>query len=171
MQRFITLTFLFLATFSLNGCLKLREPETAPIGQQTVQRVFPQRGNIVDAKHGKELWFAIGPVAGIGHTMANGVANSHYFEDGSSLVAIQLNIAVPEDGSFYEAWLIPQNGVAGLRMGQLTNTFNDVRHQLRFETKADVRNSLKIVVRLQKIGTEQGSGPVVAEGNLVERKR
>mgnify|MGYP000653056626 CR=1 FL=1 len=141
------------------------------IGNQVLERAMPQKGNIVDAKHGKELWFAIGPMNGTKETPANGVASGHFFEDKTSLVSIQLNINVPEDGWFYRASLEGDNGAPPLELGHLTNARNDARHALRAELPNDIRAYKRIAIYKQKDGANAESAVRVGEGLLAVRER
>lgn len=140
------------------------------MGSQTLVQVLPGKGPIETPDHGKELWFAITPLTGLKGKPANGVTQAHYLEDGTFLVTVQLNIERAPDGFFYEAWLANDAGVE-VTLGHLRTPFGDVRHQLKFLGKQDLRTYSKFFVTLEKDDGNPAASEAVAEGKLVERKR
>jgi len=158
---------LLVALFLLVSCGK--EPTEEPIGIEKHSRAMPGK-EIVDAKRGKELWFAVGILEGMEETQANGVVQSHFFEDGTSLITIQLNIEVPPDGFFYEAWL-DRGSLEPLSLGHLRNPMSDVRHERTFESKKDLREYTNVFVTREADDGNPAPGMRVAEGVLKERKR
>lgn len=157
----------------LVGCAQKEEGDNGEaIGTQKVIRAMPTPGRMEDAKRGRELWFAYGAMEGTESTPANGVAKAHFFENQTFLHTVELNIAVPEKGSFYEGWLVQEGRAEDLiSTGHLKNTFGDTRHHLIFETQRDLRDALKVVVTLERDDGDPSPGKVVGEGMLkvVER--
>lgn len=139
------------------------------ISMEEVRYAIPPTGEIEYQGHGKEVWFAIGAMSGIVPTPANGVAQAHRFEDGLFLHTIQLNIAIPEDGYFYEGWL--EKDGKKVSTGHLTNPFGDVRHNLCFESDDDFTDQLEVYVTLERDDGNPAPGTVVAEGKMKVTER
>ncbi len=139
------------------------------LGTEEVKTVMLGAGKIPVTEHGKELWFATGPIAGTNGTNANGVLQAHYMEDGTHIVTVELNIAMAPKGSRYVAYAVDAAGANPVEVGDLINLTGDVRHRLISERKADLRNHTQIRVDLVPAGKTQGSE--VALGSLKERKR
>lgn len=161
---------LLLLTVLLSACGKgMMNSEDPPIGIEQHSRVMPGK-EIIDARRGKELWFAVGVMEGVGGIPANGVVQSHVFEDGTSLINLQLNIEVPPDGFFYEGWL-DRGSLEPMSLGHLRNPAGDVRHQRAFEPKEDLRPYANMFVTREADDGDPTLGMRVAEGVLKERKR
>lgn len=143
--------------------------EDPPVGIEQHTRAMPGK-EIIDARRGKEVWFAVGVMEGVDGTPANGVAQSHLFDDGTSLVTVQLNIEIPKDEFFYEVWL-DRGSLEPLSLGHLRNPAGDVRHQRAFESKEDLRLYANIFVTREADDGDPTPGMRVAEGVLKERKR
>src|SRR3989339_110811 len=80
-------------------------------------------GNIELPGYGKELSLMYGPIEGSGGNVVSGVSTVHFLENGFSVVGMQLNIPVPDDGEFYEAHLLdPARGLS-VEIGHLQNPF------------------------------------------------
>lgn len=120
--------------------------------------------------HGKEIGMAYGPINGTNGTSANGVVTAHYLEDGIAMIGAQVNILVPEDGMFYEGWLVDGVTTRKVSLGHLTNPFNDVRHSVRFEGK-NLQNMHRFEVSLEKDDGDPAQSAIVAEGILKPTKR
>lgn len=103
--------------------------------------------------------------------LANGVATAYYFEDKATIVGIQLNIAAAKDGKIYTAWLQGDNDTTRIRLGNLENTLDDVRHSVRFDTKNDLRAFTNVIITLQQKSTDTVPGQIVATGILKTMKR
>lgn len=159
--------FIFLSLL-LVSCGKGIDTE-APIGIEEHQRAMPGK-EVVDTKHGKEIWFAVGVMDGVVGTPANGVAQAHVFEDGTSLITLQLNIGIPEDGFFYEAWL-ERWSLDPLPLGHLRSVTSDVRHQRIFESPEDLQTFTNVFVTREADDGNADPGVRVAEGVLKERER
>ncbi|MBI3335962.1 hypothetical protein HYZ98_00130 [Candidatus Peregrinibacteria bacterium] len=159
-----------LVPFLLLSCGKEGvDPNEEPIGVERHPRAMPGK-EVMDAKRGKELWFAVGIMEGVEGTPANGVTQSHFFEDGTSLVNIQLNIEMPPDGFFYEGW-IDRGSLEPLSLGHLRSVTSDVRHQRTFESKEDFRGYNNVFVTREADDGNPTPDIRVAEGMLKERKR
>ena len=131
---------------------------------------MPKGGEVVDEKRGKELWLAVGAMSGINTHPANGVAQAHYFEDGTYLHTMQLNIELPTDGFFYEGWLIAENKKP-VSIGHLRSIVGDVRHQLEFESDQDLREYTGVLVTLESDDGNPAPAEHVAEGKMTMRER
>ena len=138
----------------------------APIGEEEFQYGVPPGGVPKHPEHGMEVWFAYGAMEGIEEEPASGVAQAHRFEDGSYLHTVQLNIAIPPDGYFYEGWLEKIDGSGRRTTGHLSNARGDTRHGLRFETDDEMRGHLRVLVTLEKDDGNPAPGEFVAEGTM-----
>lgn len=154
----------------LSACSRTKRAEEKTIGKEVFTTVMPVGGEINDPDHGRETWLAVGPVEGTEGTPANGVVTAHYFEDGTFILGMQVNIAPPEDDFFYEAWLV-QDGENDISLGHLTNPSGDVRHQLRFTANEDYRNRMAIAITREPDDGNPAPGIVVARAMLKRRQR
>jgi hypothetical protein len=139
-------------------------------GIDIISRIMPKGDKVVDEKRGEEVWLTVGALAGVDGVPANGVTQAHYFADGTYVHTIQLNIGLPEDGYFYEGWLVA-GGKKPLSTGHLRSRFGDERHWLNFESDEDVREYTKVVVTLEPDDGDPAPAGHVAEGVLKERTR
>lgn len=131
---------------------------------------MPQ-GGVRDEKHGKETFLSVGAVMGVDGTNANGVAFGHAFEDGSYMLTGQLNIALPEDGTFYQAWLKNPATGAMVEAGRPKPLYGDVRHSFRFESAEDLKGFSEVIVTLEQDDGNTEPGTIVAKGTLKTQKR
>gem|GEM_PF-5819570 len=162
----------------LSACLSSTEKEknTVSIGTQgatgtgditeelSVVTAMPS-GTIVDPVHGKEIGLAYGPLSGTSLS-ANGVVSAHYLEDATTIVGLQLNIAVPQDGWFYEAWLEKDAHTPWISLGHLSNPLNDVRHSVRFVSKETLNSYRTVHITLEEDDGDSSPGTTVAGGIL-----
>lgn len=162
-----TALFLILLPLFLTAC----GPKDEVTGVESFQFNFPTGGKIVDPRFGREVWFAYGPVAGRGGVPANGLAKTHIFERGESVHTLQVNIALPKEGAFYEGWLIDAQTDERISTGHLKSTSGDVRHHLNFETEKDLRAFTAVEITLEKDDGNPEPGAIVAKGVLKELKR
>jgi len=170
MHRFILPLLLIPLLLSACGKEEVSVPDDA-IGEEQIQFILPEKGKVVHPKYGEEKWFAYGSMVGEEQTPANGVVQAYRFEDKTYTLTMQLNVAIAPEGSFYEAWLIDEDGLA-VSAGHLINYFGDVRHQLAFESEQDLRQSLSVEVTLEADdGDPTQSQQVVAWGTLKKTKR
>lgn len=144
--------------------------EEKTIGKEVFVTAMPVGGEVNDPDHGREVWLAIGPVEGTEESPANGVVTAHYFEDGTFILGMQVNIAKPENDFFYEAWLVKE-GENDVSLGHLTNPSGDVRHQLRFVAEKDYRNYVAIAITREPDDGNPEPGTVVARAMLKKRQR
>lgn len=164
------LAFLLGILMVLGACGSTKESKEKTIGKEVFVTAMPVGGEINDPTHGREAWLAVGPVEGTEGTPANGVVTAHYFEDGTFILGMQVNIVPPEDDFFYEAWLV-QNGETDVSLGHLTNPFGDVRHQLRFSVEEDYRNRTIIAITREPDDGNVEPGIVVARAMLKKQQR
>lgn len=116
-------------------------------------------------EHGEITGISIGALSGVNGTLANGVATAYSFEDGASIVSIQLNVAIAEEGTLYDAWLEDATGQR-LEVGALQSSDNDVRHSARLDTKTETQNYKNVRILLRKSTDTPGQGTVIATGIL-----
>lgn len=174
MIRFLLpLCLLGLLILPLGGCrrdtVEVGKEET--LGSESFKVIMPKHGEVSDPEHGKGIWFAIGPVTGVEGTPANGVVQAHFFEDGTFLLGLQINIEKPKDGFFYEGWLEGVDPGKRVSVGHLQSTFGDVRHHLRFKDALDLRPYRKVLVTLEVDDGNPDPGERVAEAVLQARQR
>lgn len=161
--------FLCTALLLVSACSKDNAQKVNTNADEWTEKVevaMPQGGDIVDDAHGKEVWFAIGPMAGTGDTPANGVAQAHFFEDGSYLQNLKVNIGQPEDGFFYEGWVVSEDGKDWVSLGHMQSHFGDARHGVQFREPQDLRKHLNIRVTREPDDGDPSPGTIVAEGRL-----
>ena len=163
-----TLAITAIGILLLTGCNRLGLGR-GELDTEKIQYGMPQDGEVKYGEHGKETWFAYGALSGTEGVPANGVAQSHLFEDGRYLNTLQLNIAVAKEGTFYEGWLV--KGTERVTLGHLSNAFGDARHGLRFEADNDYSQYLNIEVTLEKDDGNTAPAALVAEGKLKPTKR
>lgn len=135
---------------------------------------FNAVGTVRDPVHGKEVFLSYGPIKGVEKVPANGVATVHVFEDHTSNVGIQLNINLPDEGHFFEAWALKTGAApaAWISLGHMNSVVGDVRHALKSEQAIDL--SEYTIVRITKEsddGNPSPSNEVVAEALLKQAKR
>lgn len=140
------------------------------IGREVFIRALPDGGDVRDAQSGRELWFAYGAVSGVNDGKANGVAMAHYLEDETYVLGVQLNIQVPQDGSFYEVWLMPEAG-SPVSLGHMVQGVKEGRQNFNVRTKTDYRQMLHIAVSLENDDGNPAQAEIVAEGFLKVTKR
>lgn len=141
-----------------------------PLGSESFQYNIPS-GGVQDLRFGKEVFFAYGPIAGTTATPANGLGKVHVFEKGMSLHTLQVNIALPKDGTFYEGWLVNPKTKERLSTGHLKSLFGDVRHNLDYQANRDLSAFINVIITLEKDDGNSAPGTEVATGTLKELKR
>lgn len=125
------------------------------------------------AAHGMETRFAYGAISGTGGTNANGVGFLHTYEDGVSIVTINLNILAPAKGHHYFVWLKNDSGDP-LPFGELKSIVGDARHSVVFETKATFIGDTFVYVTDETIvnpSTLSSHSTIIAKGRMKEVKR
>lgn len=171
MKKLAIVAFCFLA---LAGCGKKGVDvgeKTGTGSPATFRYNMPSGGVIVDEQKGKETFFAYGAIAGRKETPTNGFAKTHRFENGQFLHTLQVNIALPKDGTFYEGWVENSKTGENISTGHLKSMLGDTRHTLSFETEKDLTAFTKVTITLEKDDGNSAPGTVVAEGTLKELKR
>ena len=141
-----------------------------PLGSESFRYNMPS-GNVQDLRFGKEVWFAYGAIAGTQNTPANGLAKTHIFEKGSSMHTVQVNIALPKDGYFYEGWLLNPDNHERISTGHVRSLFGDVRHNLDYKAETDLRAFIQMIITLEKDDGNPAPGIEVATAQLKELKR
>lgn len=137
---------------------------------ETINMAIPQ-GTPEVPGHGKEVGIAYGAISGVDGTIANGIVSVHYMEDRSSIVGVQVNIDVPEDGYFYEAWLSGTDGKPPISLGHLTNPFNDARHSVRLESDQNLSGLVNLSITLEADNGNPGASAPVATAILKPTRR
>lgn len=164
------LAFLLGILMVLSACGSTKEAKEKTIGTEVFVTAMPVGGEVNDPEHGREVWLAVGPVEGTEENPANGVATAHYFEDGTFILGMQVNVAPAENNFFYEVWLLKE-GENDVSLGHLTNPLGDVRHQLHFEAKEDYRDRMAIAITREPDDGNPEPGIVVARALLQKRQR
>lgn len=142
------------------------------IGTQTIQQMMPVNGKVEVPVHGEEKWFGYGAISGNQWTPANGIVTSHIFEDGATIVTMQINVEPAKEGTFYEVWIRDPKSQKSISAGHLVNHFSDARHGLKFESSDDLRSYSEVSVTLEKDdGDTSASTNVIATGTLKPTKR
>jgi hypothetical protein len=115
--------------------------------------------NLVDPVHGKRtsLWY--GAVLGVNDTNANGIAYVHRFEDGASVLTVNLNILQAGAGEYFSVGIKNAVGVEK-DGGKLTSIIGDARHSARMELAENLDGFTTVVVYKNVSGTKT----LVAEG-------
>lgn len=167
--------FILLSACSTGGTVSINNQSSSDsggvIGVQKLNVLMPAGKELVDPQHGKEMELAYGAVTGENGTLANGVATAHYFQDGSTNIGLQVNIADAKEGTYYDAWLESADGSQPINMGQLTAAAGDVRHSLTFDSKDNLSKYAKIIITLQQNGGSQTPGQTVASVTLQATSR
>ncbi len=176
MRRPLTAVAALSLLAALSACAKQPSKpvvvDDAPL--QTEVITLPMPGKTVEVEgHGEEKFLAVGALDGLTKDRpANGVVTMHVFEDTATIVGVSINIKVPDDGSFYEAWAAGADGVPAVSLGHLTNPFSDVRHSVRFEGMTDLHQYSTVVVTLEPDdGNASASSVIVAKAVLKPHTR
>lgn len=160
-----------LGVLFLTACQKQPVRRETILGSETMEVVMPTGRTIEHPVHGKEVWFGIGPVSGVAPTRANGAAQIHVFEDGTSSATVTLNIEPAPTGSRYVAWLQKPGTSERIRLDILQNPLRDVRHAATVEIDKDVRSYLDAVVTLERKSGPSETDPVRAIGTVKHQDR
>ena len=171
MMRIRLVSVGFLCTLLLVSCGKQTVRRDVTIGNEVLQVSMPVGKKVVHPVHGKELWFAVGPLKGEGKTNANGVAQSHVFADGTTVATVNLNIQPAPKGFRFVAWLRKPGALERVRLDTMMNPLHDVRHLVTVEVAKDLRAYTDVLVTLERTSGPDESDPVQATGVLKVQKR
>ena len=160
-----------LSLLLLASCAKKTVQREITIGNETLQVMMPTGKDVVHPVHGNELWFAVGALSGEGDVKANGVAQSHVFEDSTTIVTVNLNIHLAPKGQRYVAWLKEPTGAVRVRLDSLQNPFKDVRHVITTEVSKDLRTATEVIVTLERSTGPSETDPIEATGTLKHQSR
>ena len=160
--------FSFLLMTACRGRQRVHTDTT--IGKEVMQVVMPTGKGVVHPQHGKEEWFAIGPMKGEGDTKANGVAQAHVFADGATIVTVNLNIHEPKAG-YFVAWVQKPGSTERVLIDRMQNPLKDVRFAATADIAKDLRDYTTVIVTLQRSSSPQKDDPVVATGVLKHQER
>lgn len=119
----------------------------------------------VDADHGKQVAFMYGSIDGVGESKANGVAYFPSFEDGASVLTVNVNILPAPEGSHYLVMLSDGSPRGLIEVGKLTSIVGDVRHSIKFATEEDIKSFNSILIYLMP-NEGEGSQGLVAQGTM-----
>lgn len=158
-------SFVILCACLLTACLPGMGDNSDSIQQQDTGQV----GEIAHPTGGKEIWFALAALEGMPGYPVEGVAQSHYFQNGLYLHTTQANIAPAPEGYFYEAWLM--DGATTISLGRLENGFGDTRHSVQFETSEDLRSLTTIFITREVDDGDSSLGEVIGQGILKDTPR
>lgn len=155
------LSALLIALFLLASCAPAVQPEGDVSKTEEDYRLVTGTKDVVDPVHGKRVGFWYGAIEGANGTLANGVGFLHVFEDGTSSVTINANIALP---NVPERYVVQLSNSAGetVVLGEMNSILGDARHSLNGEADADLSDYLTVSV-FRVSGTE---GTLVATGTL-----
>ncbi len=129
----------------------------------------PQRHQVTDPRHGKELWLATGPISGTGGTSANGIIQGHYFQDGTMIEMVNINIAPAGKKLHYVAWAVRQSPPDKINLGALQNPLGDARHSVTYSEQKDLRDHIMIEVTQENARENTVQSKLVAIGVLKVR--
>lgn len=154
-------------TLVLTSCgaktVQVGEDEGEILEQKEYKVTINNGKQLVDPVHGKEesLWY--GAVLGVNETNANGIAYVHRFEDGTSILTVNLNILQAGAG---ESFSVALKNAAGAEMdgGVLASIVGDARHSAKFETTENVEGFTTVAIYKHASGQKQ----LVAEGTVKE---
>ncbi len=162
MNKTYALLFISLASLAACGSTTVKVDDGKVLEVQKYNTVI--QGS-KDPVHGTQVGFKYGAIDGVGQTHANGVAYFPTFDDGNSVLTVNVNILLAPKGSHYLAMLTDGTSKGLMEVGTLQSIVGDVRHSVKLETKADVTNFNTVLVYLVK---DSGSGneTLVAKGTL-----
>ncbi len=155
--RFITVgsTLTLVVLLSSCGTPEKKIPDKAEQIERYTSTIRGQK-EVVDPVHGKEVAFFYGAVSGVGETIANGVAFIHAYEDGTSIVTVNLNVLVAPQGQEYEAFL-SGGAEKPIALGVLRSIIGDVRHNAELETRENLADRRVVTVKLGDTTIAEGT--------------
>lgn len=138
---------------------------TQPVDKQQLLQDYSQVKAGKDPVHGEETAMWYGSIEGVNGTNANGVGFIRRYEDGATVVTVNLNILPAEEGTHFQAFITDGAGTS-VDAGELRSIIGDARHSAKLETKDDVSALLTVEVHSVKGGLLAGQSSVVARGTL-----
>jgi len=159
-------TLLPLTALALVACSQPAAPVVETQSASSARSVGVSTSLPADPQHGAVSYLGIGPLEGIKDVMANGTAVVWAFEDGTSRVSIQLNIAESAQEYVYVGWLADESERSYERLGTLQNRSGDVRHSLVLEAQKDFKRYTAVVVTVESSAGVTTPGQTVAKGIL-----
>ncbi len=164
MNKFASLFLVSLLVLSACGS-KEKEVEIVEDKVLEVQKYNTVYQGSVDPEHGKQVAFMYGSVDGVGESKANGVAYFPTFEDGTSVLTVNVNILPAPEGSHYLVMLSDGSPKGLIEVGKLESIVGDVRHSAKLVTDDDVKSFTSILIYLLP-NEGQGSQGLVAQGTM-----
>lgn len=141
------------------------------IGSETLNVMMPSGKEVVHPVYGAETWFGLGAMKGNAPAKANGVAQSHVFEKGTTVVTVNLNITEAPKGSRYVGWLHKPGEAERVRLDVLLNPLNDARHVITVDVPKDLEGYTEVVVTQERASGPEDTDPVVAVGTMKVQER
>lgn len=157
-------------SFVLASCSRETVRREVIIGTEEYEVMMPG-AEIEHPQYGKEDWFGIGAMSGLGDVKANGVAQSNIFENGKSIIIVNLNIEPAAKGFQYVAWAQHPDTNERIRLAALQNPFGDVRHVISAESDNDLREYTTILVIKESTGGPSATDKIQAKGVLKHQSR
>jgi hypothetical protein len=169
-MKLLPISILPVALISLASCTPKNTNQQPAVGQTTsapIQQMQVGSPNqpIVPG-HGKEVGLAYGAISGVGGTNANGIGMAHFLDDGTTVVNVQVNIAVADTGYSYEGWIQKADGSGKISLGLFTNPLKDARYTLMFATPNNLKDYNTISITREKDDSAAPSGDEVARATL-----
>lgn len=162
----LLLPFLLLA-----ACAEENAQNDKVIGRENFQTIMVSGKKVEHPAHGLETWFALGAMNGVNGVAANGMGQSHVFEDGATIASINLNIVEAPKGFLYVGWLTKGDSGERIRLGALENPLGDARHQVIADIEQDLTGVMGLLVTKEGQSGPKDGDPVIAEGTMKERSR
>ena len=157
--------FLLCSLLLLSACGGSDEVEIVEDKVLEVQKYNTVYQGSGDPEHGKQKTFKYGSIDGVGESKANGVAYFPTFEDGVSVLTVNVNILIAPEGSHYQVMLSDGSPTGLIEVGTLSSIIGDVRHSVKLVTEEDIENYNSILIYLMPDEGTGGQG-LVAQGTL-----
>ncbi len=159
-------TLLPLAALLLVACAQPAAPVVETQPSSSARSAGVSASLPADPQHGTITYLGIGPLQGIKDVVANGTAVVWAFEDGTSRVSLQLNVAEAAQGLVYIGWLADASKSRYEKLGTLQNTSGDVRHSLKLEAQKDLERYSSVIVTVESSAGVSTPGQTIANGIL-----
>lgn len=168
-MRRSSLILVLVVALSLSACSKpISRDDGDVLEVREFNTVMQTEKDLIDPVHGRQTAVWYGALNGVGGTNANGVGFVHMFEDGVSVMTVNLNVLPAKKDSHFVAVLSDQAGTKKITIGEVSSIIGDARHSAKFQTDADVTGMsvLNVYSVLQSESVEYGT--LVASGTLKE---